>query len=27
LPHFKIGKYLRFEERTLLEFIQRQHCA
>jgi hypothetical protein len=27
LPHFKIGKYLRFEERALFEFIQRQHCA
>jgi len=27
LPHFKIGKYLRFEERTLVEFIQRQRCA
>ncbi len=27
LPHFKIGKYLRFEERALFEFVQRQHCA
>jgi hypothetical protein len=27
MPHFKIGKYLRFEERTLLDFIQRQRCA
>jgi excisionase family DNA binding protein len=27
LPHFKIGKYLRFEERALVEFIQRQRCA
>jgi predicted DNA-binding transcriptional regulator AlpA len=27
LPHFKIGKYLRFEERILVEFIQRQRCA
>jgi hypothetical protein len=27
LPHFKLGKYLRFEARTLVEFIQRQRCA
>jgi len=27
MPHFKIGKYLRFEERALLDFIQRQRCA
>jgi excisionase family DNA binding protein len=27
LPHFKMGKYLRFEERALLDFIQRQRCA
>ena len=27
LPHFKIGKYLRFEERALLDFIRRQRCA
>jgi len=27
LPHVKIGKYLRFEERILVEFIQRQRCA
>jgi predicted DNA-binding transcriptional regulator AlpA len=27
LPHFKIGKYLRFEEHALLDFIQRQRCA
>ena len=27
LPHFKIGKYLRFEERMMVEFIQRQRCA
>ena len=27
MPHFKIGKYLRFEKRTLLDFIQRQRCA
>ncbi len=27
LPHFKIGKYLRFEVRALTDFIQRQRCA
>lgn len=27
LPHFKIGKYLRFEERALTDFIQRQRRA
>jgi predicted DNA-binding transcriptional regulator AlpA len=27
LPHFKIGKYLRFEEHAMLDFIQRQRCA
>jgi predicted DNA-binding transcriptional regulator AlpA len=27
LPPFKIGKYLRFEEQALLDFIQRQSCA
>ena len=27
LPHLKIGKYLRFEEPALTEFIRRQRCA
>ena len=27
LPHVKLGKYLRFEEATLTDFIQRQRCA
>jgi excisionase family DNA binding protein len=27
LPHFKIGKYLRFEESALAEFIRRQSRA
>jgi excisionase family DNA binding protein len=27
LPHVKLGKYLRFEEATITEFIQRQRCA
>jgi excisionase family DNA binding protein len=27
LPHVKLGKYLRFEEATIAEFIQRQRCA
>jgi hypothetical protein len=27
LPHFKIGKYLRFEVRALTDFIQRQRRA
>jgi excisionase family DNA binding protein len=27
LPHVKLGKYLRFEETTIAEFIQRQRCA
>ncbi len=27
LPHMKLGKYLRFEEAALAEFIQRQRCA
>ena len=24
LPHFKLGKYLRFEEQTIREFLDRQ---
>lgn len=27
LPHVKLGKYLRFEESIIAEFIQRQRCA
>jgi len=27
LPHVKLGKYLRFEEAAITEFIQRQRCA
>jgi predicted DNA-binding transcriptional regulator AlpA len=27
LPHIKLGKYLRFEEAALTEFIRRQRCA
>ena len=27
LPHIKLGKYLRFEESTVTEFIRRQRCA
>ncbi|MGH9712580.1 MAG: helix-turn-helix domain-containing protein [Candidatus Acidiferrales bacterium] len=27
LPHVKLGKYLRFEESTVTEFIRRQRCA
>ncbi len=27
LPRVKLGKYLRFEETTIAEFIQRQRCA
>jgi excisionase family DNA binding protein len=27
LPHVKLGKYLRFEEATITDFIQRQRCA
>lgn len=27
LPHLRLGKYLRFEESTVTEFIRRQRCA
>jgi len=27
LPHVKLGKYLRFEESTVTEFIREQRCA
>jgi excisionase family DNA binding protein len=27
LPHLKLGKYLRFEEAAITEFIKRQRCA
>jgi predicted DNA-binding transcriptional regulator AlpA len=27
LPHVKLGKYLRFEESVVLDFIRRQRCA
>jgi len=27
LPHLKLGKYLRFEEAAVAEFVRRQRCA
>ncbi len=27
LPHVKLGKYLRFEEAAVIDFIRRQRCA
>ena len=27
LPHVKLGKYLRFEEAAVFDFIRRQRCA
>jgi excisionase family DNA binding protein len=27
LPHVKLGKYVRFEEAAVIDFIQRQRCA
>jgi len=27
LPHVKLGKYLRFEEAAVLDFVRRQRCA
>ena len=27
LPHVKLGKYLRFEEAAVIDFIQRRRCA
>ena len=27
LPHVKLGKYLRFEEAALIDFIRRKRCA
>ena len=27
LPHIKLGKYIRFEESAITEFIRRQRCA
>jgi excisionase family DNA binding protein len=27
LPHVKLGKYLRFEEAAVVDFIRRQRCA
>jgi excisionase family DNA binding protein len=27
IPYLKLGKYLRFEEAAILDFIRRQRCA
>jgi excisionase family DNA binding protein len=27
LPHVKLGKYVRFEEAAVIDFIRRQRCA
>jgi len=27
LPHVKLGKYLRFEEAVVVDFVRRQRCA
>ena len=27
LPHLKLGKYLRFEEPAVIDFIRRRRCA
>ena len=27
LPHLKLGKYLRFEESEVTDFVRRQRCA
>jgi len=27
LPHVKLGKYLRFEEGAVIDFIRKQRCA